>query len=229
MKRLAILGTAALVACSGGSTSSTATAAQVTRLDALGQSMSTAVEAYRASASTLSTLQACQGAEDSYHGQMASMLDQMNPLTSPMDGAMKGMGHPDDADVTCGFQALQAEVGRHHAVACASQDLAVDRAEASHHADAMDELIDHQRARAAQLGSAMGVAGMMDAGAMMGSDGGWTAPDGGSMGACFQGPDGGYLMDGGMMDGGMTDGGMSDGGMMDGGMSDGGMMGSLTR
>jgi len=201
-----------------------ASTAQVQQLDTLGQNMTSAVSSYRASATGAATLTDCQAAERSYEGQITPMMDQMRQLSGAMDDAMKKLGHPEDADVTCGSGAMQAELDRHKPVACASADMAANKSEAASHAGAMDELIDHQRARAAQAGSAMGVSGMMDAGSMTGADGGWTEPDGGMMGSCQQESDGGFTMDGGMMGDGGTDGGMMGDGGTDGGMmGDGGM------
>lgn len=197
MRRLVVLAVAA-AACGGSNSSPGATGAQVQQVDTLAQNMAAAVGSYRASTGNMSTTPACQTAESSYRAQMGSMLDQMKQMSGPMDDAMKRTGHSEDADVMCGSNAMQAEFARHDAVPCAAADMTTNRAEATNHADAMMGLIDHQRARAAQVGSTMGMTGMMDAGSMVGTDGGWTAPDGGMMGACHVGSDGGYMMDGGM-------------------------------
>jgi hypothetical protein len=206
MQRMMVVVALVVAACSGSGSSSGASTAQVKQVDTLGQGMTATVSSYRASVAGTTTPQACQAAERAYEGQIAPMMDQMKQMSGAMDNAMKQLGHPEGADVTCGSGAMQAELDRHKPVACASPDMAVNKSEAASHADAMDELIDHQRARAAQAGSAMGVSGMMDAGSMSGAAGGWTAPDGGMMGACQLESDGGYTMDGGMTDGGMMGG-----------------------
>ncbi len=135
------------------------------------------------------------------------------------------MNGRDDADMGCGAEAMQVELERHRVAACASGDMAANRAEASRHAAMMDELVTHQRGRADELASMMGGNGNMMGGHR--TDGGWTLNGGGVVVMCSRAADGGYLMDGGpMMDGGivmdagpMQDAGMTDGGrMMDGGM-----------
>jgi hypothetical protein len=124
------------------------------------------------------------------------MVDRMKQLCGGLDDHMKSLGRPGDADLACASNAMAAEVVRHRAAACTA---AVDanKLEAARHAGAMDDMIAHQSGRATELGSAMGMSGMMDGG-MMGADGGWTLPDGGMMGACYGSSDGGYMMDGGM-------------------------------
>lgn len=170
--------TLAATAC-GGSSHMGATSGQVAQFDQLGQQMTATVDAYRASATAASTPGTCSSTEAGYRAQMGPMLTHMGQMSGPMDDAMKQMGHAGTADMMCGAHSLEAEFTRHEAVACGSADMAANHAEANHHADVMKEMLDHQRARAAQLGSAMGMSGMMDAGSMMGPG------DGGMMSACL--------------------------------------------
>ncbi len=192
MKKLMVVVVAVVAACSGSNGSS----ADVLALASVSQDMSAAVATYRASAAAMSDASTCQAAQSSYDAQLGPMLDRMKQMTGALDDHMKTMGHPGDADMSCASSAMAAEVARHRTAACAS-GVDANKAEAGHHADAMDEMIDHQVGRAAEMGSAMGMAGMMDGG-MMGSDGGFALPDGGMMGACYGASDGGYMMDGGM-------------------------------
>jgi hypothetical protein len=194
MKRLMVAVALGVGACSGSNTSSTS--ADVQSLTSVAQDMSAAVASYRSSAAAMSDASTCQAAQSSYDAQMGPMVDRMKQLCGGLDDHMKSSGHPGDADLACASNAMGAEVVRHKAAACAAA-VDVDKVEATRHADAMDDLIAHQSGRATELGSAMGMSGMMDGG-MMGADGGWTLPDGGTMGACYGSSDGGYMMDGGM-------------------------------
>ena len=194
MKKLVVAVVVGVAACSGSSPNGSS--ADVLALASVSQDMSAAVATYRTSAAAMSDSSTCLAAQASYDAQLGPMLDRMKQMTGALDDHMRSMGHTGDADMTCASNAMAAEVARHQAAACTS-GVDANKAEAAHHADAMDDMIDHQGMRATEMGSAMGMAGMMDGG-MMGSDGGWTLPDGGMMGACYGSSDGGYMMDGGM-------------------------------
>lgn len=220
MRRLMLAGVVAAMAACGGS-SDTSNTQDVQSFDTAGQDISAKVATYRAQAATMADMAACTAAENTFDGQVRPMVERMKQMSGAMDDRMRSMNGSDDADMGCGSDAMQAELDRHRAAACASSDMAMNRAEASQHADMMDELVTHQRGRAAELASMMGTGGN---GSMMGghmTDGGWIMDGGGVVVMCSRAADGGYLMDGGTMDAGpMPDAGMTDGGpMMDGGMN----------
>ena len=194
MKRIMVAVAVGVAACSGSNTNGST--ADVQSLASVTQEMSAAVVAYRASAGAMSDASTCQGAQSSYDAQMGPMIDRMKQMSGGLDDHMKSMGRTGDADIACASNSMAVEVERHRAAACVAA-VDVNKVEATHHADAMDDMLAHQRGRATEMGSAMGMSGMMDGGTM-GADGGWTLPDGGTMGACYAASDGGYMMDGGM-------------------------------
>jgi hypothetical protein len=207
MRRLMLAGVVAAMAACGGS-SNTSNTQDVQSFDTTGQDISAKVATYRAQAATILDMAACTAAENDFDGQVRPMVERMKQMSGAMDDRMRSMNGSDDADMGCGSDAMQAELDRHRAVACASSDMATNRAEASQHADMMDELVTHQRGRAAELASMMGMGGN---GSMMGghmTDGGWIMNGGGVVVMCSRAADGGYLMDAGPMpDAGMMDGG----------------------
>lgn len=260
-----ILAVSAAAACTSSSPPP-ASLSQAATFDEAAASAATAVTQYRAAAAASSSQAECIAALGPYVATIEPLLDRMRSMAPEMDGFMTSSGSAASADMACGVQVMADDLSHHQAVACASADMAANHAEAQRHADAMASFTEHMEMRAVQAGGMMSDGGMgqrrmMDGGWMGGwSDGGWTAPDGGMMGfdqpmpACtftgagYQGPDGGYMSDGGwvgppaMMDGGtgpMMDGGtgpMVDGGtgpMMDGGggmgMERGSTMGGATR
>lgn len=226
MKKTVVLGlilaasAVGLFAACGGSTNSSGggatTAADLQTFDTTSQSLSQAVAGYRTRSAAIADPASCAAAQQSYAPAVQPLVDRMQQMAGSLDGEMSSLGRTGDADMACATGAMKVELDHHAAAACASADPAADRAEAVRHADAMDGIIGHQRDRAGEMASVMGVdGGMMGAGMEGGhmADGGWTLPDGGSVAACQGSSDGGYTWDGGPM----TDGGTTDGGMMGGG------------
>lgn len=172
--KLLVAWCAALAACggsgSGGGTS--ASTAQVEAFNTSTQAISTAVAKYGSNAASMPDQATCTADESAYDGQVRPPLSQMNDLAGRMDHGMDAMGQAMDADMECGAAAMTAELERHASVACASAtDMAANQSEAAHHVQVMTAYADHQRIRAGQLGSMMGMSGMMGSGTGAGTTG----------------------------------------------------------
>ena len=58
------------------------------------------------------------------------MVERMKQMSGAMDDLLQSMNGRDDADMGCGSEAMQVELVRHRVAACASSDMAANRAEA---------------------------------------------------------------------------------------------------
>jgi hypothetical protein len=178
MRLLAAVVLSATVAACGGS-SSDAERADVRAYAALAQEISGAASSYATAAGATSDVPGCQSAQGAYAAQVRPMLDRMHAMSGGMDREMGMMGPATHADMTCGADAMLAELARHAAVACSSGDMAVNHAEAARHSDEMHDWAEHQQARAGEMGGMMGMGGM---------DGGGAAA------TCRQGADGTFTL-----------------------------------
>lgn len=142
---------------------------------ALARDIATAATAYGAAAATMSDLAACSPAETAYDGQVRPIVQQMRVLARDMDATMGSLGQAPLGDMSCGSDALLAELDRHRAAACGS-DLSAAKAEAARHVQTMTSWTEHQRIRSEQMGA------LMDAGSTMGT--------GGTTGTCQRDGDG---------------------------------------
>lgn len=176
---MAILGTVALAAC-GGTTSSPPDNAQTTadRYQALGQDLVTTVAEYQSETATVPDPAACAETEARYEARMGPMIDRMHAASADMDRHMAGEMGPGAADTACVAAAMEREFERHRAVACASPDMALHHEEARQHATTMAGWINHQRVRYEQMGEAIGMMPPT-------SDSTWT---------CTHNPDGTFTM-----------------------------------
>lgn len=168
----------AAAACGGSSGSSGSTPQTV---DALSRRISAAAAAYGTQASGMTDASACTTDETSYDAQVRPMVEQMQGMMPGMDQSMSSMGHGADADMTCGANAMMAELDRHEGVACSSTtDMGPNKMEAQQHVSAMTQWADHQMVRSDEMGSMMGMGGM--------GSGGMTT------GHCVRNGDGTYSM-----------------------------------
>ena len=123
----------------------------------LAQQISTAAFTYATAASATTDVPDCQSGHAAYDAQVRPMVDRMSAMSGDMDREMDMLGHADDADMTCGADAMAAEIDHHDAVACTSTAMSANHAEAGRHATAMEAWADHQHARSEEMGGMMGM------------------------------------------------------------------------
>jgi len=216
MKTFTVLAAALLLgACSGTGNSMGVNASDVAALDQAAAKISSSAASYQTSTANMASPAECSAAVQQYTAQVQPNVDRIAQMSGRMDAAMSSVGQMMGADMECGADVMQHELTHHLGVACTSADMATNRAEAMRHVQAMQELADHMRMRADEMGTMMGPGGMMGGGMSMGGgtgtammDGGWVTPDGGTIpfdhtmpGCTYAGggfhPDGGSPSDGG--------------------------------
>lgn len=141
--------------------------ADVQAYAALSRQISSAASGYRAAAEATVEVASCQSTHASYDAQIRPMVDRMRPMSGAMDQQMAMMGRTADGDMSCGADAMAAELDHHDAAACTSTVMSANHAEATRHATAMTTWADHQDARADEMGSMMGMGGMTGSGTTM--------------------------------------------------------------
>jgi hypothetical protein len=164
-------------ACGGGSTAGTAPDSAAYASQA--QAISSAASSYAAAATATTDVPACQSGHAAYDAQVGPMVQRMQSMSGEMDHHMSEMGRTADADMTCGADAMMAELGGHRAMACTFASMTDNHAEASRHAAAMEAWAAHQHARAEEMGGMMGTGGM---------------GMGGAAGTCQRNPDGTFTL-----------------------------------
>lgn len=178
----AVLLMGAFVAGCGGSMSGGGTSDVSTFAGTAGQ-IAGAASSYATTAGATADVPSCQSAHAAYDAQVRPMVDRMRSMGGAMDDRMASMGHPEEADMMCGVDAMSAELAHHDAAACASVDgMPANHAESARHAAAMEAWADHERIRADDLD---GMMGMMDG---MGGGGGRSTP------ACHRNGDGTFTL-----------------------------------
>jgi hypothetical protein len=171
-----------LAACGGGGSgdSGPGTAGLVQDFSASAQAISSAASNYGTKASVMTDRAACTADQAAYEAQVRPLLEQMRSGSGAMDQQMSSMGRAADADMTCGMEAITAELDLHASIACASPtDMGPNESEAARHVQVITAWADHQRVRAEQMGSSMGMGGM---------------PGGTTTGTCQPQGDGAYTM-----------------------------------
>lgn len=149
---------------------------------ALAQQISSAASTYGAAANATIDATACTSTHAAYASQVRPMVGRMGGMSGGMDEQMGMMGRTRDADMSCGVEAMVAELDHHDAVACTSTVMAANHAEATRHATAMTAWAGHQHARADEMGGMMGTGG-----GMMGGGGTTTV-------ACHRSGDGTFTL-----------------------------------
>ena len=179
----------ALAAC-GGNDSTGMNAADASAYRTAALQVSDSVTSYGTATTTMATVGDCTAAVQQHVAQVQPALERMGQLAGPVDGMMQSAGQMMGADVECGVGVMQQEMEQHRAAACASGDMATNRAEAQRHVGVMQQLTEHMQMRAEELNTMMAAgAGMGSSGGMMHgggtvaapADGGWTMPNGGVM------------------------------------------------
>ncbi|HEY3448808.1 MAG TPA: hypothetical protein VGK67_20785 [Myxococcales bacterium] len=189
---VAALSAAALAGCGNGGKTS-ASPEDVRTFDELGQQMTAAIDRCQSRAASIADRPACHSIEETLESTFEPLMASMRGMSESMDGQMGSMGQSGSADLTCAADGMMQAFARHKQMACASSDMAANRAEMQASMEQMRAWVTHQRARAASMGAAMG----MGTGGMMGSG---MMPDGGAVPRC-QALDGGFFMGGEMMGG----------------------------
>jgi hypothetical protein len=139
--------------------------ADVQAFAALSGQISSAASGYGAAANATVDVSGCQSTHAAYVAQVRPMVGQMGAMSGGMDGQMGMMGRTADADMSCGADAMVAELDHHDTVACTSTVMSANHAEATRHGTAMTAWADHQHARADEMGGMMGMgSGMMGGG-----------------------------------------------------------------
>jgi len=172
----------ALAACGGGGSGDggPATPSQVRDFSTSAQAISSAASSYGTTAAVMPDHAACTADQAAYEAQVRPLLEHMRSGSGAMDQQMTSMGRAPDADMTCGTEAITAELDLHAAIACASPtDMGPNESEAARHVRVMTAWADHQRVRSDQMGSMMGMGGMAG---------------GGTTGTCQPQADGTYTM-----------------------------------
>jgi hypothetical protein len=146
-----------IAAACGGSSNTRPDAAAYA---ALAQNISSAASSYGTAAAATTDVATCQSGHTAYDHQVRPMVEQMQGMSGDMDHEMSMMGRAGDADMTCGANAMMAELDAHAAAACTSTSMTDNHAEAMRHATAMESWATHQHERAEEMGGMMGTSGM---------------------------------------------------------------------
>lgn len=176
----------ALVSAVACGSSDRISASDVAAYDQLAADLSNSAATYRNAAASMTSPADCTAALQHYMARARPDLDQMGPIAGRMDGQMGMMGRGTNSDMACGIAVMSSELARHGGAACVSTDMSANRVVALRHSDTMEQDSEHMRMRVAEMDELMGWSGGGMGGGMMGGgfrpDGGWTLPDGGSMG-----------------------------------------------
>lgn len=152
-----------LAACGGDGSgdSGPVTAGEVQGFSASAQAISSAASSYGTTAASMPDRAACTTDQSAYDARVRPLLEHMGSDSGAMDHQMSSMGRAADGDMTCGTEAMTAELDLHASIACASPtDMGPNESEAARHVQVMTAWADHQLVRAEQVGSMMGMGGM---------------------------------------------------------------------
>jgi hypothetical protein len=126
----------------------------------LARQISASAAAYGTADDATSDVAGCQSGHAAYDANVRPMVERMRAMSGDMDREMGMMGRAGEADMTCGADAMTAELDRHRTAACTSADMAANHAEADRDAAAMQAWAEHQRMRSEEMGGMMGMGGM---------------------------------------------------------------------
>lgn len=150
-----------LAACGGtASTGTGATEAQLAAFQATGQGLANEIQSYSAKLSAPTAPEDCRAAHHQYDAAASPLVGHMQEQSHQMDGHMAGAGGHGMADMACTADAMGAELARHRAAACTSNDPVANQVEALHHAQTMSGWLEHQRVRYEDIAA---MSGMMQA------------------------------------------------------------------
>lgn len=143
------------LACGGSSesTSNAATSGDIARYRENAQAVRASAVQYEATMAGdgVTSTAACQQVHDQYDATVRPTIIGMQSMSDSMDAFMNRHGGGAMADIGCAGTAMMAELDRHHSVACQLSDLALDRAEAIRHAEAVTTYADHLSERSDQM------------------------------------------------------------------------------
>jgi hypothetical protein len=133
------------------------------------------------------TIASCQSVEDQYDGQVRPWVSQMRQMSGAMDDLAAAHDGAMHADMGCDANAMLHELDHYRSVACASSDLATDRAEAARHVQAMMGYTSHATERCGELLAGLDRSDWNFSPMMSGCNGVWAGgemmPGGGTMGS----------------------------------------------
>lgn len=140
-------------ACGGAETSSpsTATSSPLEAYLAADQQVAAAVTTYQGATQAPSATSRCQADQASYDAAANSALAGLNAAAAQLDRATARNGRGaagQDGELACRIRAMTAEMARHRAQACTSQDAAANLAEAQQHLALMTQWMEQARTRA---------------------------------------------------------------------------------
>lgn len=142
----AILSISALIVLGCGGSSGTKVP-NVAAYQSLLADTSAAVAKHEDASATLSAA-TCPAECSRYSAEVTPMLQDMNAMSPNMDGCMRDMGHPPEAQMQSTCQSMLSELNAHLAACCTVSDIA---GEAKRHADAMSAMIQQEVAWAGDM------------------------------------------------------------------------------
>lgn len=145
----------AVAACGGAGEDGGADGARLAAFRAGVERVDAAAAAYGSSAANAADAGACLALHHGYDADVRPVVDHLREMAGWMDERVAARCDPAHADVSCGADAMCAELDRHASAACAAADMGANAAEAAAHAAAMHDWAEHQRTRAGELEGAM--------------------------------------------------------------------------
>jgi hypothetical protein len=183
--------TVLVASCGGtgsGASATTASSSQVTQYEQLALQVQSAAGSYgeTMAGTGVTTVAECQSVEAQYDGQVRPWVSQMSGMSGGMDSLVSAHDGAMEADMGCDATSMMQELDNHRSMACASTDLAADRAEAARHVQAMTGYTSHGMQRCNEMLAGLDGGGWswspMMSGCEMGSgSGGMMTPGGGMM------------------------------------------------
>lgn len=131
----------------------------------LNQQLLTEVDTHSTNAAAVTDVAKCSSERDRYEAAARPLVDRMRTISFEMDDCMMAMGRTSLADMQTTCRGMTDELTTHREGACASNDLAQDKAELERHCSAMRGLIQHDMDRSDNMmqGGHM-MSGMMSGG-----------------------------------------------------------------
>ncbi|QDG53423.1 hypothetical protein FIV42_22560 [Persicimonas caeni] len=158
----AVVALLALVAAGCGSANDDAlqpaTRAEITEFQTVTGEVRAAAEDYGEHMASSQTADAedCRRVHEAYHDRVAPRVGHMMDMSESMDTYMHHHRGESLADVHCVAEAMRAELDHHAQAACASDDIAQARREATRHRDAMLGYADHMWERCDEMMGTVG-------------------------------------------------------------------------
>jgi len=131
----------------------------------LNERLLVAVSTHCGNTAAMADMATCTSERDRYEADARPLVDEMTGLSAGMDDCMMAMGRDSVADMQTTCRGMGDELASHLGSACASIDVAQDKAEAERHCGVMRDLTQRQMDRADSMGQRGGMmSGMMSGG-----------------------------------------------------------------